>query len=92
MTTALKWVEMLLQNSKAIGGLLLLLISALGFTSYTAVDQHNELQTLRKEVVVEIPVEVQVKHDHGYLEHDHGKITSDIKTNKAEIKELKRWH
>ena len=49
MSTAKDWVELFLQNSRAVISILVLLLTALGFTSFKAVEQHEELKELRME-------------------------------------------
>ena len=97
MATAKEWAELLLQNSKAVGSLLVLLITALGFTSFTAVEQHQELQELRTVVIQKVPVEVPViiqAKEHGHA-HDHKQIAkneAEIKRLNIKVIELSRWH
>ena len=82
-----KWVELLLQN-KTISSILLLLVSALVGTTYTAVEQDKELKTLREPVVVEVTVEAPVEP----VEYNHNKIIKDIKKLQNEVKSLRKWH
>ena len=82
-----KWMELLLQN-KTISSILLLLVSALVGTTYTAVEQDKELKTLREPVVVEVTVEAPVEP----VEYNHNKILEDIKKLQNEVQSLRKWH
>ena len=92
MATMFKWTEMLLQNSKVVGGALIVLLSALGFTTFTAVEQHQELTELR---IVEIPVEIPVKakeHSHDHSHKQIAKLEAEVKQLKTKVTKLEGWH
>ena len=76
--SAFKWVEMLLNNSKVVGGLLLILMSGLGVSTWTVVDQQQELMQLKHP-----PIEVQIVEV---------PVNSGIEQLKKDVKKLKRWH
>jgi hypothetical protein len=75
-----KWIELLLQNSKAVGALILVLMSGLGFSGWTIFDQQEELIKLRPiEVKVEVPDEIK-------------ELKKDVETLKKDTKSLRKWH
>ncbi len=88
MSVAFKWVELFLQNSKVVGSVLFVLVSALGASTWTNVDQHQELSTLKDKIVIEVK---QVKHVEP-KEYNHDKIIKQIKTLQQEVKLLREWH
>ncbi len=88
MSVAFKWVELFLQNSKVVGSVLFVLVSALGASTWTNVDQHQELSTLKDKIVIEVK---QVKHVEPKA-YNHDKIIKQIKTLQQEVKLLREWH
>ena len=78
MSKAFKWVELLLNNSKAVGALLLILMSGLGVRTRTVVDQQQELNELKHP-----PIEVKVVEV---------PVNSGIEQLKIDVKKLKKWH
>ena len=92
MATMFKWTEMLLQNSKVVGGALIVLLSALGFTAFTAVEQHQELTELRT-VIVEVPVEInEPVHSHDHSHKQIAKLEAEVKQLKTKVTKLEGWH
>ncbi len=88
MSSAFNWVELFLHNSKAVASVLFILISALGATSWTVVDQHEELTELEDKLVIEVHTPEPVKHE----EYNHKQIIKDIKQLQNEVRRLREWH
>lgn len=78
MSDPYKWVKLMLENSKVVGALLLVLMSGLGMTSWTVFDQYQELNELKHP-----PIEVQIVEV---------PVNSGIEQLKIDVKKLKRWH
>ncbi len=83
MSTAREWVEMLLQNSKAVGSLLIILLSGLGFSTWTVFDQQQEIVNLKQlEIkVVKVPVDAELK-----------KLRQRVKKLEIDVGKLNSWH
>jgi len=84
-----KFIE-LLQNGKVIISTLLLLLSALGASTYEVVDSHDEIDALKEKYVIEVhPVVVEpVEHK----EYNHDKMIKQIKTLQSEVNRLRERH
>jgi len=90
MNTAYRWAELFLNNSKAVGSVLFVLVSALGASTYTAVDQHQELVTLKDKIVIEVKTP-EVKHVEP-PQYNHDKMKKQINTLQREVNRLREWH
>jgi len=90
MNTAFTWAELFLNNSKAVGSVLFVLVSALGASTWTNVDQHQELSSLKDKIVIEVKTP-EVKHVEP-IPYNHDKILGDIKSLQRDVKDLKDWH
>ena len=84
-----KWLD---KNSKVLGSLIILLLPALGITTFTAVEQHQELTELRT-VIVEVPVEInEPVHSHDHSHKQITELSDSIGKLKNRVTKLEGWH
>ena len=90
MTTSFKWVEKLAPYAKPlIVTLVTALLSALGYSGLTIVEQDKELEKFRDKVVVEVTVEAPVEAPVAY---DDTKTLKAIKALQTDVQTLRKWH
>ncbi len=78
----------LFQNVKVVSGILVVLFSALSASTYEVIDSHDEIDELKKKIVIQVNVPDHVEP----LEYNHSQIIKDIKQLQNEVRRLREWH
>lgn len=84
----MKWSE---KHTKLLLSIIAVLLPALGFTTFTAVEQEKELREYR--TVVEV-IPIEITNPHQITPYDDSQVVKnkeDITELKQQLKELTRW-